>query len=130
MRIRGHLCLLVFVLLLLCYSARPSARLGVGGALEGCVATVEERPPRIVYVAGPPPPPLGEVRGAPAAPGMVWVEGYWHWNGVQYVWIPGHWESPPAGHVWIAPSYTVVEGRHAYRAGTWRLRARGGASAR
>ena len=91
----------------------------------GCVATVEERPPRVVYVAGPPPPPLAETQVAPAAPGMVWVEGYWHWNGVQYAWIPGHWESPPAGYVWAGPSYTIVEGRHVYRAGHWRLRARG-----
>ena len=60
-----------------------------------CVATVEERPPRVAYVAGPPPPPLSEVQGAAPAPGMSWAEGYWHWNGVQYVWIPGHWESPP-----------------------------------
>jgi WXXGXW repeat (2 copies) len=87
--------------------------------LAGCVATVEERPPRVVYVGGPPPPPLVDAQGAPAAPGMVWVEGYWHWNGVQYVWIPGHWESPPAGYVWVGPSYTIVGGRHLYRAGRW-----------
>ena len=116
MRIQGHLCQLVFVLPLLV------------GVEEGCVATVEERPARVVYVAGPPPPPLNEVQAAPAAPGMVWVQGYWHWNGVQYVWIPGHWESPPAGYVWVAPSYTVVDGRHAYRSGGWRLRARTPAS--
>jgi hypothetical protein len=88
--------------------------------LVGCVATVEERPPRVVYVGGPPPPPLVDPRPAPAAPGMVWVEGYWHWNGVQYVWIPGHWESPPAGYAWVGPSYTIVGGRHVYRAGEWR----------
>ena len=92
--------------------------------LGGCVATVEERPPRVVYVAGPPPPPLGEARGAPSAPGMVWVEGYWHWNGVQYVWIPGHWESPPPGYVWTPPSYTTIESRYVYRAGHWRHVAR------
>ena len=87
--------------------------------LAGCVATVEERPPRVVYVGGPPPPPLVEAQPAPAAPGMVWVDGYWHWSGVQYVWIPGHWESPPAGYVWVGPSYAFHGGRHAYRAGRW-----------
>jgi hypothetical protein len=100
------------------------ALFATGSVLGGCVATIEERPPRVVYVAGPPPPPLSEPQGAPAAPGMVWVEGYWHWNGVQYVWIPGHWESPPAGYVWQPPSYTIVEGRHVYRAGHWSVRAR------
>jgi hypothetical protein len=53
---------------------------------------------------------------------MAWVEGYWHWNGVQYVWIPGHWESPPAGSVWLPPSYTMVDGRYVYRAGRWSMR--------
>jgi hypothetical protein len=96
-----------------------------GPVCSGCVATVEERPPRVVYVAGPPPPPLTEVKAASAAPGMVWVEGYWHWNGVQYVWIPGHWESPPAGYAWVAPSYLIMEGRHVYRAGRWKLRLHG-----
>jgi hypothetical protein len=86
----------------------------------GCVATVEERWSRPIYVVGPPPAPFSEVRAAPAAPGMVWVEGYWHWNGVQYVWIPGHWESPPPGQTWLAPRYVVVEGRYVYHAGRWR----------
>jgi hypothetical protein len=90
-----------------------------GGA---CVATVEERAPRVVYVAGPPPAPLSEARGAPAAPGMLWVDGYWHWNGVHYVWIPGHWESPPQGYVWVPPSYSSIDGRPVYRAGHWRTR--------
>jgi len=91
---------------------------------SGCVATVEERAPRVVYVAGPPPPPLEDAEGAPAVPGMIWVGGYWHWSGVQYVWIPGHWESPPAGYVWLAPRYTSFDGRYVYRAGQWRPRAR------
>jgi hypothetical protein len=56
---------------------------------------------------------------------MVWVEGYWHWNGVQYVWIPGHWESPPPGYAWMPPSYANVDGRYVYRAGHWRVSARG-----
>ena len=102
---------------------RLSVWLTVASLCAGCVATIEERPSRVVYVAGPPPPPLVDMRGAPAAPGMVWVEGYWHWNGVQYVWIPGHWESPPAGYAWVPPSYVVVEGRHVYRAGRWGIRA-------
>jgi hypothetical protein len=57
---------------------------------------------------------------------MVWVEGYWHWNGVQYVWIPGHWESPPAGYAWVPPTYSVVEGRNVYQAGRWAIRGQTG----
>jgi hypothetical protein len=94
--------------------------LSAGLVALGCVATVEERAPRAVYVASPPPPPFEEARGAAPAPGMLWVEGYWHWNGVHYVWIPGHWESPPAGYVWAPPSYSGGEGRYVYRAGHWK----------
>jgi hypothetical protein len=90
----------------------------------GCVATVEDRPMRPIYVLGPPPPPLAEARAAPASSGMVWVGGYWHWNGVQYVWIPGHWDSPPPGQTWLAPRYMVQDGRYVYHAGRWSPRDR------
>ena len=97
-----------------------TAALVVATALSvGCVATVEERPPRVVYVSGPPPPPLGEPEMAPAAPGMVWVGGYWHWSGVKYLWIPGHWESAPMGYVWVPSHYAYLGGRHAYHPGHW-----------
>jgi hypothetical protein len=98
----------------------PAFLAAVAALLTGCVATVEERPARVVYVSGPPPAPLVESPAPPGDASMAWVEGYWHWNGVQYVWIPGHWESPPAGYVWVGPSYVIVGGRHAYRAGSWR----------
>lgn len=99
--------------------------------VAGCVATVEDRAPRVVYVAGPPPAPLHDVRGGPTAPNTAWVEGYWHWNGVHYVWIPGHWEAPPPGSVWVPPSYAVLDGRYVYRAGRWDVprEASGGARA-
>ncbi len=59
--------------------------------LAGCVATAPARPPRGAEV----PAPLPEIRSAPPAPGMVWVPGAWHFDGVDYVWVPGRWESPP-----------------------------------
>jgi len=58
--------------------------------LAACVAGAPETPAR---GAGAP-PPLSEVKTAPPAPGMVWIPGAWHDDGVQYVWIPGRWESP------------------------------------
>ena len=30
----------------------------------------------------------------PAKPNAVWVQGYWHWDGVRYVWQRGHWQGP------------------------------------
>jgi hypothetical protein len=95
----------------------------------GCVATIEERPAR-VYVTGPPPAPIAEVESPSSGPAMVWVGGYWHWNGVQYVWIPGHWEAPPSGYVWAAPQYVLLEGRYVYHPGGWRMRTRARVRAR
>jgi hypothetical protein len=56
-----------------------------------CVAGAPDRPP------GLPEPPalLPEFRSAPPTPGMVWIPGAWHWDGIAYVWVPGRWESPP-----------------------------------
>jgi hypothetical protein len=56
-----------------------------------CVASTPEPPAR----GEAPPAPLPELRSAAPAPGMIWVPGAWHHDGVQYVWIPGRWESPP-----------------------------------
>lgn len=58
--------------------------------LAACVAGTPETPAR----GSDAPPPLPEVETAPPAPGMVWIPGAWHDDGVQYVWIPGRWESP------------------------------------
>jgi len=60
--------------------------------VAGCVAGAPEAPLR----GQGPPDPLPETRYAPPAPGMVWVPGAWHDDGVRYVWVPGRWESPPS----------------------------------
>ncbi|MEZ4339123.1 MAG: YXWGXW repeat-containing protein [Sandaracinaceae bacterium] len=60
-----------------------------------------------------PPPARVEVRAAAPAPDMVWVPGYWQWDGARFAWIDGRWDLPRReGTVWQAP--------------TWRPRARGG----
>jgi hypothetical protein len=60
-------------------------------AVCACVGRAPDRPTR----GEPPPAPLPEIRSGPPTPGLVWVPGEWHWDGVKYVWLPGHWESPP-----------------------------------
>jgi hypothetical protein len=55
-------------------------------SLTGCVAGLGHPEP---------PAPLPEFQSTAPAPGMVWVAGYWHWDGTDHVWVPGHWESPP-----------------------------------
>ncbi len=73
-------------------------------------------PPAELYatVTAPfgPPPPRDEAAPAVAF-GLVWIPGYWAWDGRTYVWVGGGWGRPPrAGLSW--------------RPATWR--ARGGGS--
>jgi WXXGXW repeat (2 copies) len=87
--------------------------------LAGCVVNEPEAPSRSVVVSGPPPAPVREDRPpAPAQP-SVWVNGYWHWTGMQYAWIPGHWDAPPPGSAWNGPVYTMRDGRYFYQSGSW-----------
>jgi hypothetical protein len=80
----------------------------------GCVVGAARRPTQSESASGPPPAPargqtaqqllaapapdtgaLPEGAHGPAPAGRVWVAGYWHWDGVDYVWVPGRWEQPP-----------------------------------
>lgn len=86
----------------------------------GCVVNDSEGPPRGVVVSGPPPAPVRETPPPPPSPQASWVQGYWHWTGMQYAWIPGHWEAPPPGAAWNAPVYSNRDGRYFYESGGWR----------
>ena len=87
---------------------------------SACVVEVTAPRSGGVAVSGPPPQPLedGRPRVAPE-PGIVWVAGYWHWNGMQYTWIPGHFERPPTGAQWRSPTYSTREGAYFYEPGRW-----------
>lgn len=74
---------------------------------SGCVIGRSNRPaqsesahgPSGVAVAGGPVLPQSAPNSQHEAPsqqlpGSVWVEGYWHWDGVRYVWQRGHWQPP------------------------------------
>ncbi len=87
--------------------------------VAACVVNEPEAPSRGVVVSGPPPAPVREDRPAPPAGPSVWVNGYWHWTGVQYAWIPGHWDAPPPGSAWAGPVYSMRDGRYFYQSGSW-----------
>lgn len=101
--------------------ARALMGLLVLGLLVGCSAARNTGEGRLIYVAAPPPEPLPEAKSGPTSPEMIWVAGYWHWNGVRYVWIPGHWESPRPDQSWEPPAYSFSGGRWTYRPGQWAL---------
>jgi hypothetical protein len=82
-------------------------------ALSACVIDRPARPslnesaqgPLAAPVTGSPivasnTPSTDEAAPERAKPGTVWVRGYWHWDGVQYVWQRGHLETtlPPSDH--------------------------------
>jgi hypothetical protein len=57
---------------------------------------------RRVYVHVAPPPPLVETMLVAPGPGLVWIPGYYTWNGAGYAWVPGRWLPPPRPHaVWV-----------------------------
>lgn len=97
----------------------PTALAALAAAQVACVATQAPPPARGMVVNGPPPAPVAEVRTAAPSPDAVWIEGYWHWTGLQYTWIPGHWESPPVGTLWQAPRYSTTNGVYLYEPGAW-----------
>lgn len=77
---------------------------------------------REVIVVREPPPPRREVMPArPPGPGMVWVTGYWAWQGDRHYWVSGHYERPPRSHaVWVEPRWERRGGGHLFIEGFWR----------
>ncbi len=67
-----------------------------------------------------PPPPLVEEALDQPGDGYVWTDGYWHWNGTDWVWISGAW-SPPLdpGVVFIPPAYYTSGPGCLYVPGRW-----------
>ena len=97
----------------------PIAVAAVLSLAPACVIEARPMMPVGVAVSGPPPQPVVETRPPPPGPAFVWVQGYWHWTGMQYTWIPGHWEAGPPGAQWRAPHYVVREGTYFYEPGGW-----------
>jgi hypothetical protein len=110
------------------------ASAGLAGlGVVGCHHDIEQSSPGPVYVEQAPPqqeyiivreaPPAVIVeRRPPQPPGeYIWIDGYWHWSGRQYVWMGGRWASPPHEHyIWIAPRYERHEQGYRYTPGQWR----------
>jgi hypothetical protein len=94
-----------------------------GGALgnsvdheRNTVYTSESQATTDVVVAEPPPPPpppQPEIIVAQPEPNVVWVPGYYAWDGRAYVWIGGRWAHPPR------------RGYRAYRQPHWERRGSG-----
>ncbi|MES1257051.1 MAG: YXWGXW repeat-containing protein [Acidobacteriota bacterium] len=83
---------------------------GCGHAYYGAGITVGPPAPRVIG-------PLGVAPG----PGYVWTDGYYDWQGSNWVWLDGRWARPPRpGRVWVTP-YWERHGRgYRFHKGRWR----------
>jgi hypothetical protein len=80
-------------------------------------STVGEPSP--AYVSGMPPEPLYEQMTDAPSDGSVWIDGYWHWNGYEWVWVQGRWEREQQGYVYVEPNYDYVGDQYVYTPGYW-----------
>src|SRR4051812_26426803 len=89
---------------------------GSPGYASGNVSVGQPSP---YYVESMPPEPLYEQMSSSPGDGSVWIDGYWHWNGYEWVWVNGRWEQQQAGYVYVEPNYDYVGERFIYTPGYW-----------
>jgi hypothetical protein len=89
---------------------------GPGGTASASVSVGEPSP---YYVESMPPEPLYEQMTDSPGDGSVWIDGYWHWNGVEWVWVNGRWEREQPGYVYVEPNYDYVADQFVYTPGYW-----------
>ncbi|HWM85264.1 MAG TPA: YXWGXW repeat-containing protein [Kofleriaceae bacterium] len=75
--------------------------------------------PGAVMAESQPPPPLVEEALDQPADGYVWTDGYWHWNGFEWVWMSGGWQPPMDGLVFVPPAYYASGAHCLYVPGRW-----------
>lgn len=69
-----------------------------------------------------PPTVRAETPGAPPVAGLVWVAGYWHYAGSQWVWVPGRWARPPqSGATWRPHVWVQENGKIRLDPGQWQI---------
>ena len=74
-----------------------------------------------VYVRVAPPAPIVEARVVAPGPGLVWIPGFYAWNGVAYGWVPGRWDRPVRARARWLPGHWVHDRRGWYFVdGRWR----------
>ena len=75
-------------------------------------------------VTAPAPPPALRVEAAPPmpAPHMVWVAGYWQWDGARWVWVVGHWVIPQPDATYVAPRWRARGAGVVFVPGRWEIR--------
>ncbi len=74
------------------------------------------------YAEVPYPPPAAMVEVVPPSPSsaLVWLDGYWTWQGQYYLWMRGGWVLCPAGGSYATwQSYYTNDGRLMFARSAW-----------
>lgn len=68
-----------------------------------------------------PPPPQAEAIPPAPGPGLLWVGGFWQWDGARFVWVAGKWEPARSDATWRAPSWRIQGAGAVFVPGGWEL---------
>jgi outer membrane lipoprotein SlyB len=83
---------------------------------EATTTVIVEQPP------APPPPPPRVIIARPHRRDVVWVDGYWAYDGRgRYEWVDGYWATPPSRRrAYVAPHWNRRDRGYVYVQGYWR----------
>jgi hypothetical protein len=69
--------------------------------------------------SAPPPPRVETIAVAPMRT-LVWIPGFWQWNGTAWVWISGSWQRAEPGATWRPAEWRDRDGKiHVLIPGAW-----------
>ena len=66
-----------------------------------------------------PPPLRAETPPRAHRRGLVWLPGYWGWNGRAYVWVSGHYERARHGYGYVPPNWQLAGNVWVFQPGYW-----------
>ena len=92
------------------------------------VAVAPVPPPQTVAIQPAPPPAVVVYQAPPAAlayappqprDGLVWIPGFWEWDGVRYIWRDGYWADERPGFEYVPAAWILVGGGWRLEPGHW-----------
>jgi hypothetical protein len=115
-----------------CWRVKPTAKEWVPGYwretqdrwqwVSGFWTTVQEQKAApVTYYPEPPAPPNVAPPGDPPRADMIYVPGYWMWNGERYIWRAGYWTPGRNDYVYVPPHYRWTPYGYVFVAGYWDL---------
>jgi hypothetical protein len=90
--------------------------LGAGPDYQGFATPGTPTPYEVTSQA---PEPLDEQMTPSPGDGFAWIDGYWHWDGYDWVWVSGRWEHEQDGYVYVPPYYDYSGSTFVYTPGYW-----------